>query len=271
LSLITILGASGFIGSSLINRLQEIGATIYAPGRNESLTRKSLGNVIYAIGLTADFRIKPYDTIDAHVCKLVQVLRECEFESITYLSSTRIYGRNKGYVSEEDDLIVAPLNTGDLYNVSKLAGESILFSSRLNVHVVRLSNVYGYDYKSVNFLQSIVRDAIQKKHIVLNSALSSAKDYISIHNVVDMLIEISTKGQFPLYNLASGYNVSHEELINSICKVTGATFEVTDEAPVQQFPLINIKRVQQEFDFKPRNVLNDIPEIIAMFNKGGFQ
>ncbi|MES2850099.1 MAG: hypothetical protein V4685_13660, partial [Bacteroidota bacterium] len=89
--MITVLGASGFIGSSIMKKLKEQNTQYFAPERNEVITNRDLGDVIYCIGLTADFRTKPFETVDAHVCKLKQVLNECTFNSLTYLSSSRVY------------------------------------------------------------------------------------------------------------------------------------------------------------------------------------
>ena len=258
MSLITVLGATGFIGRNLVKKLNEDGKTIYIPGRNEIIKDKFLGDVIYTIGLTADFRERPYDTIIAHVCKLIEIMQNNTFNSLTYLSSTRIYKGKKGEVYEEEELCVSPNREGDLYNISKLTGEALLFASGLNVKIVRLSNVYGYHDKAENFLHSIIDDAITKKHIVLNTSLMSSKDYISIEDVIDIIIKISTEGSKKTYNLASGYNITNKEIIEKICEKTGATYEVMEKAPTIIFPTINIDKIKEEFGFKPCNVISDI-------------
>ena len=65
--MVTILGSSGFVGSNLKNKLVSVGINTYTPHRSEELSGKNLGHVIYCIGLTADFRTKPFETIEAHV------------------------------------------------------------------------------------------------------------------------------------------------------------------------------------------------------------
>src|SRR3954470_22708673 len=100
MSPITILGGSGFIGSALVERLAKIGLSCQAPDRGQKLTGKKLGDVIYCVGLTADFRSRPLETVDAHVCHLLHVLRDGDFESLVYLSSTRVYRNQTGVASE---------------------------------------------------------------------------------------------------------------------------------------------------------------------------
>lgn len=170
MNLITVLGASGFIGSHLVRKLKSQGYDYYAPEKDEDVSMRNLGNVIYCIGLTADFRAKPFDTVDAHVCYLLKVLKQYKFDSFLYLSSTRVYGIREDTAYEEDIIHNQPLDFSDLYNISKIMGESLCFAAgKDKMRVVRLSNVYGYDSKSENFIFSLIRDALREKKIVLNT------------------------------------------------------------------------------------------------------
>ena len=89
--MITVLGHSGFIGSHIVDGLKSKGMKVFLPGRNEDLRGKTLGKVIYCIGLTADAKKKPFDTIAAHINKLSEIILHSDFEDITYASSTRVY------------------------------------------------------------------------------------------------------------------------------------------------------------------------------------
>src|SRR5437868_14664917 len=93
--MITVLGASGFIGSHIVRELEQRGEKYYAPAKVETIWDKDLGNIIYCIGLTADFRTRPFDTVEAHVCKLNELLKRGRFDSLLYLSSTRVYIHSK--------------------------------------------------------------------------------------------------------------------------------------------------------------------------------
>src|SRR3954463_10632871 len=125
MSPITILGGSGFIGSALVERLAKIGLSCQAPDRGQKLTGKKLGDVIYCVGLTADFRTRPLETVEAHVCHLLSILKSCEFQSLVYLSSSRVYRNQEGIAREGDPLTVDSSNPDDLYAISKLMGEAI--------------------------------------------------------------------------------------------------------------------------------------------------
>src|SRR5579863_10465781 len=89
----TIFGGSGFIGRHLSEYLRHQGMEVNTPGRGSDVPRgEKLGHVIYAIGLTGNFRQRPDAAIEAHVCLLQRMFSQADFDSWLYLSSTRVYG-----------------------------------------------------------------------------------------------------------------------------------------------------------------------------------
>jgi nucleoside-diphosphate-sugar epimerase len=262
--LVTVLGASGFIGSHLVARLQELEIEHVAVARNDEIPDKHLGHLIYCIGLTADFRSRPLETVEAHVCHLLGVLRTCTFDSLLYLSSTRLY-RAAMIAKEDQDITINPANPSDLYNISKALGESMLLSSEPRARVARLSSVYGPDWGSENFLTSIVRAAVDQKRVVLQSSFDSEKDYINVTDAVDILIKIALSGQDRIYNVASGVNVSHRELAERLGNLTGATFEVAANAPRVAFPPISVERISREFQFQAASVIEDLEILVQAY------
>jgi nucleoside-diphosphate-sugar epimerase len=266
----TVLGGTGVIGRRLVASLRAQGYEVYAPSR-EALTRMlsgtslgsahpSLGHVIYAIGMTADFRQYPFETVQAHVSLLSQVLTQSPFESLLYLSSTRVYLGTSAWQGGEDiRLSVRPQDPSDLYNLSKLMGESLCHAcARPTVRVARLSNVVGgEDADSSNFIPSLQREA-RAGRIVLQTALSSAKDYIHIDDVVALLPRIAMEGRHTLYNLASGLQISHGEWAQHLVEQTGCAVEVLPDAPATRFVPIDVTRIRSEFGFEPRSVFSAV-------------
>jgi len=262
---VTVLGAAGFIGSHLSGELRRRGYRVSAPARNADLSAADLGTVFYCIGLTADFRSRPLDTVTAHVCKLAEILGTCRFDSLVYLSSTRLYrGAQEGF--EEQEVSVDPSNADDLYNLSKALGESLGLHCGRPVRVVRLSNVYGADWGSNNFLASILKAALRDRAVTLRSSLQSAKDYVHVNDVVDVLIRIGASATQRIYNVASGCNVSNAELLHRIQTLTGCTVQESWNNKTV-FPPISIRRVKAEFGFSPACVLDQLPDLIEVYDR----
>jgi len=261
---ITILGARGFVGSHLLRHLENQGHEVFAPTREELYSKSPLHHVIYCIGTTSDFRKRPFDTVEAHVCVLKNILQHSDFDSLLYLSSTRVYEDNQ-LGQEHSNLTCNPHDVTHLFNLSKLMGESLcLNSGRANVKIARLSNVYGNDFNSGNFLFAIIREALSSNHIKLQTALDSAKDYVSISDVVKLLEKISLEGQKNIYNVASGYNVSHKEIVEQISQVTSCTYDVLKAAPSVVFPPIDVSRIKSEFNFDAEKLTDNLFNIINL-------
>lgn len=255
----TVLGASGYIGSHLVAHLRDQGYVVWAPARGDAdIFNQPLGHVLYCVGLTADFRSRPFDTVEAHVGLLAEVLRRAQFDSLLYLSSTRVY---MGAASTDEDtpLSVVPGDPSYLYNLSKLTGESLCHASgRAGVRVARLSNVVGpgMDAQSGNLVADLVRQA-QQGAMLLRSHPDSAKDYIHIDDVVHWLPRIALDGRAMTYNIASGRQTSHGQWLQWLGQHYGSSVEVQEDAPLQRFAPISVARLHAEFGVVARPVWGD--------------
>lgn len=263
--MITVLGARGFIGSHIVSILGSQGIEHFAPARTENLAGKGLGHIIYCIGLTSDFRRFPKETVQAHVCNLLEIVGTYEYESLLYLSSTRLYKSEDNLAEEDDPLLINPLDPNDLYNLSKAMGEAIVLSVARNGKVARLSNIYGDDLTSENFLSSLIKDAVKSNRVMLRTSLRSEKDYLRVDKVADALIGIATSGHERIYNVASGRNVTHLELVSKLMELTGCTIEVEPDALDLKFPRISIMRLEEEFQFTPSDVVQDLSSVISSY------
>ena len=261
--MITILGASGFIGSRLKGHLDASGIPCQAPARGERLSGRNLGRVIDCAGLTADFRVRPYDTVDAHVSRVADIARNCAFDRFVYLSSTRLYKDHPSSPARErDDIMASPFGAGGLYNLSKATGEAVALTLGERGRVVRLSNVYGFGSEPHNFLASIISDALEKGRIELETSLDSAKDYVSVDDVVALLPRIAMDGREPVYNLASGANVTNGEIVEALARLTGCSVSVRPDAEIWSYPEIDIVLAREEFGFAPSQLLQDLPVLV---------
>jgi nucleoside-diphosphate-sugar epimerase len=262
----TVFGANGFVGRALVDHLTRAGYDVRALVRGDASWRGAeLGHAFYTIGLTADFRSRPFETIDAHVSLLTEILRGCRFQSFVYTSSTRVYGPAAS-TDELAPIPASPANPDHLYNLSKLMGEAACLGSGLaTARVARLSNVFGADLASQNFLTSVLREAAETGSVHLKTGLASAKDYVWVGDVVRALEAIAVRGSEPITNVAFGRNITHREIMERIEAETGAAISVAPNAPTVTFPEIETRRLDALGITGRRPLVSMIGQLAAAF------
>lgn len=250
---ITVLGAGGWIGAALVADLQHQGRLVRAVYRTGLLDwlaeRDPQGPVIYAIGLTADFRQRPHSTIEAHVALLSQVLRRPGVEQLLLLSSTRVYARSAD-TRETAPLPCLSSDPSDLYNLSKLLGEALLLQDqRPGMKVVRLSNVVGPGQPASTFIGALLEEGRASGMITIQQPADTAKNYVALADVFRLLPLIAERGQQRLYNLGSARNTSHAEVAAWLERQGIRVRFASGEAAITglSFPPLVIDRLSAEF------------------------
>jgi nucleoside-diphosphate-sugar epimerase len=258
---ITVIGGSGFIGRHLIAELERRGTRFQAPGREERLEGRALGDLVYCAGVTTEFRTRPLDTVAAHVGDLERILRTAEVESVVYLSTTLFY-RGEGVATESDAPRLDPADPDRLYETTKAAGEALVLASGVPALVLRLANVYGVDPGSQNFVPSIVRDAVSSGEVTLRSSLDSIRDYVAVDDVVTALLALLDAGARGIYNVAGPGRVSHREIAEALAELTGCTVHVAPGAPTATAPEIDTAKLRAAIDHRPESLLDALPALV---------
>ena len=263
----TVLGGRGYVGSHLIRYLQANGASCDVPERDDrSFLARRHNHIVYCIGLTADYQSRPFDTVEAHTSLFSEVLRQGQFESLIYLSSTRLYDSGGGHTQESADLVLNPTDPRHIYDLSKALGEALCASAgRKRAHAARLSCVYSDDLSGPGFLDTLIRRALSETRIVIDTRLDSARDYVHIDDVCRALVAIAKHGHRPIYNVASGVNVSNGELFDLIAGQTGCGIEAADRAPspMPNPPVVDIQALREDCGIVPRQLVECLGAIVA--------
>lgn len=260
----TILGSLGYIGSNIAARLSETPGMVVNMD-SAPLPNGNLGHILFCVGVTTDYASRLHDTMRAHVCKVMEVLRFREFESFTYLSSTRVYERADSG-DELASLTTDPASLADYYKISKIAGEAVcLTDPRSTVRVARLSNVIGFEQPPMTFVPSLINDALLRGRIVLNTALDSAKDYVGLEDVIRALTLIALGGKERVYNVSSGLQTTHREIVECISHTLRSTYEVKPDGERSTFPETASNRLRVEFGFEPQSVLDELPALCRRY------
>lgn len=264
----TVFGGYGFIGSAVSALLEQQGHTVHRVGRDGwPPANTKLGNVIFAAGMTADFRNRLVETFEVQFIRLHAAMSQYAYSSFLYLSSARVYGGGQS-TREDSTLLVRPLDHDHVYNLSKLAAESLcLAHANPAIRVVRLSNVFGVDDVSNLFLTAVLRECVTTGSVTIGQAPDSSKDYIAVGDVAHALTRIAQCGRHRLYNVASGRNVTHGEIAD-ILKSAGYTVQFGDGGQRVEFPSIDVSRFIDEFDIVPRDPRHGIRRVLAQLEEG---
>ena len=210
---VTVVGARGFVGARLTQRLAAEGAAPWTPAKGDpDLLKRDLGVVYYCAGLTADYDRRPFDTVEAHASLVSEIIRAGRFEKLIYCSSTRLYdGLPQAEVDEATPLVFDPADPRRVYDLSKALGENLtLARAGGRGAVARLSNVFDWGAGSPGFLSEWLIKAGRTRDLLLDSSPHIRRDYIHLDDVVAALIAIA--GGSGAYNVAAGALTSNAEI-----------------------------------------------------------
>ncbi len=266
----TVFGANGFVGRALVSYLRGKGYDVREVVRGDATWRGAdLGHAFYCIGLTADFRSRPFETIEAHCGFLKEVLSGARFTSFVYLSSTRVYARASS-TDEAAAIPVVPGDPDDLYNISKLMGESACLGSGLsNARVARLSNVFGEDLESQNFLTSVLSDATRARPCISGPASRRRRTTCGSGTWCGRWRRSRAKAAIRSRTSPTGATPPMARFMEAVAAATGATVSVVPDAPTVRFPEIATQRLDRLIGSDRVALSGRVGELAAAFARRG--
>ena len=261
----TIFGGTGFIGSHFVSNLKDVAQVYIPPRKGADWREEDLGIVLYCAG-HGDCAGKPGEVFDANTRLLWDVLDNGKFDRLLYLSSTRLY-LNSSSSDEDSPLTIYPSDARRLFNISKLHAEELCLRCGKDIVIVRPSNVYGMALDSPLYLPSITRDAINRGKIEMYVPKDYSKDYVSVHDLVDAVLELSVIGapKHRIYNVASGFNMSAEQVGDILQAETNCDVVWHQSKYTESFPKISIERISREIRYEPRSLKDDLAYMVSQF------
>lgn len=281
-----VLGANGFIGSHVVDRLALTGNSVFAYDRFSSGSTRfvaknnvelvkadisdemSLGNAMEK----ADFLIHcfsgttpssadadPYSDINKNVLtsiRIFEIAAKKNIKKIIFISSGgAVYGSRaeKGVVTEDDR--PEPISP---YGICKLTIEHYLnYYHRkygLDYIIYRLTNPYG-PRQQVKHNQGVIPlfigNIMRGEPITVFGDGSMSRDYIYIEDAVEMMLKgLQAQTKHNLYNIGSGNQNSLIEIVKLLKELSKKPIEVVHkEAPktfLEKTP-ISMERYEKEF------------------------
>ena len=258
-----ITGATGLLGSNLVNKLISIGYEVNVLIKDENSKSILDSNVTKVYGDISDkqdieyFIQKTDPTHFVHLAAQTQAYDSLKYPYPTFynnivgtlniLESLREYGKCKAIIVASSDKAYGelvgkkylenhPLNGVYPYDASKSATDLVSSSYRnsykLPIIVTRACNIYGIgDYNRQRLIPGIVYSHIKKSEFTIRNGGRDFREYIHVNDAVDAYIKLldyaennNSKGAF---NISSGDAFSTLELFNLVQSEIGVPIKHT--------------------------------------------
>lgn len=263
---VVVTGASGFIGTHLVDTLGRSGQAVVGIDRRPP-TGATSPNVEHVTGdlrhmdivrrlqgaravvhLAALPGVRPsWERFDEYVEAnigatrlLLEACVEADVPRMVIASSSSIYGsRHGGAMSERD--IPAPVSP---YAVTKLAAEQLALAyaarpdTTLTCAALRFFTVYGPGQRPDMLISRIISAVLAGQQIRIFGDGSQRRDFVYVSDVVEA-IRVATFGasENRVYNVGTGRNISVSNIVDLIGDLTGATpITVTENRRVGDVP-----------------------------------
>lgn len=283
---VLVTGGTGFVGRNLVPRLQEIGATVLAPTRQEyDLNNQSAVQLMYR-------ELKP--EIALHLAGLVGGLmankdRPADFYYQNILSQTMVmHGAFEAGCTKFLTLMggcsypgkaASPINETQMWN-GYPQGESAAYSSAKKMNIVMShayreqygfnsvvlvpGNIYGpwdnFDLRNSHVIPALIRKYHEAKissspKVVAWGTGRAVRDFIYISDAVEaVLIALTTYDSSEIINISAGAGVTIRQLTENIAEVVGYKGEIEWDAAKpdgQLEKVFAVERMKEVLRFSP--------------------
>ena len=259
---IVITGATGFIGSTLLNYLRDVGHDVIGVSRSINSIQDNIvriqnfkklpeGDVLIHLAESNNrMLINSQSSADyrGEVFQVAQDVIQNNYSYYIYASSVAVYADRPDGICKISDENLAE----DNYAIAKRAVEKIFLNQKNSV-VVRLANIYGPRMSPLNVVSAIISQIKENKKAIELQSITPIRDFIWVDDVthaINLLIEKRLDGK---YNLGTGVGTSVSEMARTALEVVGKE-NVPVIAKMKTDPscvVLDIDKTMQDLNWKP--------------------
>jgi nucleoside-diphosphate-sugar epimerase len=277
-STFTVIGASGYIGSKLVNKLTDSGCNVIRSSRRDTITNgdsefvmaeldsldfwlnivEKSDVIIHLAGNTSINVVNDNPALDLNssVVPIYRLIEACKIlrkrPRVVFASTVTAYGFTDNLPVSE----ATAENPESFYDLHKFFVErQLVLATKLNICdgvSLRLANVYGPSSanSSANdrgILNKIIGLALAGDIVSLYGGGNYIRDYIYIDDVVDafILASISSKSAGEVFNVGSGVGTSVRDAFNAVTqevyRQTNKIIEMKDVPWPENSPKIDMR------------------------------
>ncbi|MBT5663604.1 MAG: NAD-dependent epimerase/dehydratase family protein [Alphaproteobacteria bacterium] len=277
-STFAVIGASGYIGSKLVNKLTDSGCNVIRSSRRDTITNgdsefvmaeldsldfwlnivKKSDVIIHLAGNTSInvANDNPALDLNSSVVPIYRLIEACKIlrkrPRVVFASTVTAYGFTDNLPVSE----ATAENPESFYDLHKFFVErQLVLATKLNICdgvSLRLANVYGPSSanSSANdrgILNKIIGLALAGDIVSLYGGGNYIRDYIYIDDVVDafILASISSKSAGEVFNIGSGNGTSVRDAFNAVTqevyRQTNRIIEMKDVPWPENSPKIDMR------------------------------
>ena len=277
-STFTVIGASGYIGSKLVNKLTDSGCNVIRSSRRDTITNgdsefvmaeldsldfwlnivKKSDVIIHLAGNTSInvANDNPALDLNSSVVPIYRLIEACKIlrkrPRVVFASTVTAYGFTDNLPVSE----ATAENPESFYDLHKFFVErQLVLATKLNICdgvSLRLANVYGPSSANSTandrgILNKIIGLALAGDIVSLYGGGNYIRDYIYIDDVVDafILASISSKSVGEVFNVGSGVGTSVRDAFNAVTqevyRQTNKIIEMKDMPWPENSPKIDMR------------------------------
>jgi len=280
---ILVIGASGFIGQSLVKKLEVNNFNVIQFNSSDGnivetnfiklYKNREIDHIFHLASKTfvPDSWKNPVKFYKTSVIGTQNILELCRTKkiSLTFISAYLYGSPQKLPISEEDRV-----DSNNPYAHSKyLAEELCKFYSEyyhVKITIARPFNIYGRNQKNIFLIPHIINQVLNSDTIRVKD-LHPKRDYIYLDDLINGLIKtLDSRKKFSIYNFGGGSELSVQEIIDIIQKIAKTDKKIISEKEERKNEIMNvvadISKANIELNWKPAySFENGIKEIIKEF------